>query len=286
MPGIAGRRDAFFRGGGGGTGKSEIIVTAPSGSTVTAACGSIVKTAAEKNGVWTFRGCGIGEWTLTATHPDEAEPATETVNITEDGQLMRYHITLAFWRATITTTYPAGAVCTCSNGDVVLTAPDTSGNHIFVLSRPGEWTVSANNGVDSTDAVVNVTEQINYEVELLFALFLLKDGEDNTIITGGWQSGTKESGSLYITSRTYPKNKIDVSEYTSIRVSYSECYNATLSVRNTVGGNNISSIELVKTETKVESALDVSALQGSFFIVFDNISSSEPLRICAAWLEK
>lgn len=46
---------------------SMIIVTAPTGSTVTCSNGSIVKTATERNGTWTFRGILTGTWTVTAT---------------------------------------------------------------------------------------------------------------------------------------------------------------------------------------------------------------------------
>ena len=44
-------------GGGGG---NELIVTAPTGSTVTATKGSVTKTATEKSGTWTFKGLEAG----------------------------------------------------------------------------------------------------------------------------------------------------------------------------------------------------------------------------------
>lgn len=67
-------------GGGGSPNKSTIIVTAPTGSTVTCKMGSITKTATEKNGVWTFGGLDLGTWTITSTKGGDS--ATQDVVIT------------------------------------------------------------------------------------------------------------------------------------------------------------------------------------------------------------
>lgn len=69
--------------GGGGFNKSVIIVTAPTGSTVTCTKGTTVKTATEKNGEWWFKNLDIGTWTVKATL--SGQTATETVNITQFG---------------------------------------------------------------------------------------------------------------------------------------------------------------------------------------------------------
>lgn len=65
---------------GGSPNKSTIIVTAPTGSTVTCKMGSTTKTAAEKNGVWTFGGLDLGTWTITSTNGGDS--ATQDVVIT------------------------------------------------------------------------------------------------------------------------------------------------------------------------------------------------------------
>lgn len=67
-------------GGGGSPNKSTIIVTAPTGSTVTCKMGSTTKTATEKNGVWTFGGLDLGTWTITSTKGGDS--ATQDVAIT------------------------------------------------------------------------------------------------------------------------------------------------------------------------------------------------------------
>ena len=77
--------------GGGGFNKSVIIVTAPTGSTVTCTKGTTVKTATEKNGEWWFKNLDTGKWTLKATL--SGQTATQIVNITQFGV---YRITMAY----------------------------------------------------------------------------------------------------------------------------------------------------------------------------------------------
>ena len=64
-------------GGGGG---NELIVTAPTGSTVTATKGSITKTATEKSGTWTFKGLEAGDWTVTAVKGSDSASSVVTVS--------------------------------------------------------------------------------------------------------------------------------------------------------------------------------------------------------------
>lgn len=70
-------------GAGGDFTKSVIIVTAPTGSTVTCTKGTTVKTATEKNGEWWFKNLDTGTWTVKATL--SGQTATQTVNITQFG---------------------------------------------------------------------------------------------------------------------------------------------------------------------------------------------------------
>ena len=69
-----------FGASGGSSNKSTIIVTAPTGSTVTCKMGSTTKTTTEKNGVWKFGGLDLGTWTITATKGGDS--ATQDVAIT------------------------------------------------------------------------------------------------------------------------------------------------------------------------------------------------------------
>ena len=70
-------------GAGGSLTKSILIVTAPTGSTVTVTKGSTTKTAMEKNGEWWFKNLENGEWTIRAEL--DGKNATETYNIARFG---------------------------------------------------------------------------------------------------------------------------------------------------------------------------------------------------------
>lgn len=76
-------------GGGSGGGKGNTLtVNAPAGSTVTATKDGEVKTAAENNGVWVFKGLEAGTWTITASLGSYSQTYTRefvdemTVNVT------------------------------------------------------------------------------------------------------------------------------------------------------------------------------------------------------------
>lgn len=78
-------------GGGGSFNKSVIIVTAPTGSTVTCSKGDITKNASEKNGTWTFTGLEEGTWTIQASL--EGQEATNEIEVPEFGV---YRVTITY----------------------------------------------------------------------------------------------------------------------------------------------------------------------------------------------
>ena len=68
-----------------------IVVTAPTGSTVTATLDGTVYTAQEVNGTWTFKVRKFGTYTITATLGNQT--ATTTVEVTEK---KTYEVALAY----------------------------------------------------------------------------------------------------------------------------------------------------------------------------------------------
>lgn len=78
-------------GGGGSFNKSVIIVTAPTGSTVTCSKGEVTKTAPEKNGTWTFSGLEEGTWTINASLGGQNESQEVVVD-----KFDVYYITIAY----------------------------------------------------------------------------------------------------------------------------------------------------------------------------------------------
>lgn len=81
--------------------------------------------------------------------------------------------------AVIDTTYPAGATCTCSLGSKTLTAPDTSGQALFIVPYAGEWVVTIRaTGQQPKSQTVSVTDSKAYFVEIIFGLILFSDTVD------------------------------------------------------------------------------------------------------------
>lgn len=76
---------------GAGVSGAVIVVTAPTGSTVTATLDGVVYTAQEVNGTWTFKVRKFGTYTVTATLGNQT--ASTTVAVTE---AKTYEVTLTY----------------------------------------------------------------------------------------------------------------------------------------------------------------------------------------------
>ena len=99
----------YAYGAGAGVSGAVIVVTAPTGSTVTATLDGTVYTAQEVNGTWTFKVRKFGTYTINATLGDQT--ASTTVNVTE---ATTYEVTLAYV-FTVRITTPNGAVYQMAN---------------------------------------------------------------------------------------------------------------------------------------------------------------------------
>lgn len=75
----------------GGGMHPEILVTAPTGSTVTVSNGGITLTATESSGTWAFTIPSFGTWTVSATK--DTDSATESVSVTE---VMQYTVEIHY----------------------------------------------------------------------------------------------------------------------------------------------------------------------------------------------
>lgn len=80
--------------------------------------------------------------------------------------------------AFIFATYPAGSVCTATDGSRVLKLKDTSGYGVFYPPNIGTWTVTATAGAKTASKTVEITKEgQSVSVELSFARYLIKDGQ-------------------------------------------------------------------------------------------------------------
>lgn len=82
-------------------------------------------------------------------------------------------------------TYPAGSVCTCSNGAKTLTAKDTSGTALFNVPV-GEWTVNCTDGSETASETVSITAYgkfVSVSLDYMFYIFKSGSGLQNGFTT-------------------------------------------------------------------------------------------------------
>lgn len=166
------------RGGGSGC---TLTVTGVANDTATLTKGSKTYTKTfDSSGKAVFKGLSGGTW--TAGMSNGTESTSRNVNIVAD-----YAVTLAYFTATITVTYPAGSTCTCANGSTVLTAPDTSGSYTFTVTNTGTWTVNCTDGTQTASTTVSITaDGQSATAKLAYNLRLFDNGDECTSVTGGW----------------------------------------------------------------------------------------------------
>lgn len=265
-----------FGASGGSPNKSTIIVTAPTGSTVTCKMGSTTKTASEKNGTWTFSSLDIGTWTITATKGSSI--ATQDVNIT---RLTVEYVTITYFSATINVTYPAGSTCTCSDGTTTLTAPNTSGSWTCIVYNAGTWTVTSTSGKETDSKTVTITtDGQSISVELSYALFLFKPNAPSDIIAGEWEmpgnstvtaeaeltvkSINNYNGNRNISART--KGQVDLTEYSTLQATCKASGGSNTKLEVYSGSSTVASAAIGTSLTTV--TVDISALSGLHSIGF------------------
>lgn len=212
--------DSLFFRAGGGLNKSVIIVTAPSGSTLTCTCGGVTKTAVETKGTWTFRGLDLGEWTIQAVKGQKK--AAKTVNIS---RFTVEYVTITYFAAYIQATWPAGSTCKVSNGGTTITAPNTTGSYQFTVPNPGTWTVTASGGGQSDSKTVSITaDGQSVSVALAYSNipeftfsgdYAIVTDNDDVIATpssyvGNWKIRLLTSGKFSITDMRGFNGKVDV----------------------------------------------------------------------------
>lgn len=142
----------------------QIIVTVPSGSSVTCVCGSTTLTATS-SGTVTFDLTSYGTWTVTATK--DGQSASESVTVDD---VKQYSITLAYFSATLTVTSDVGATVTATGPKTFTGTVPSSGKLSLTITTAGTYSVKATLNGETTDAVsVNVTTSgAAYSAECLF----------------------------------------------------------------------------------------------------------------------
>ena len=205
--------------GGGGSG-GTLTVTGIAGHTVTATKdGKTYTRTFNSSGVAVFKGLSTGTWALTMT--GDGQTATRTVDVNAD-----YAITITYFSATISITYPAGSTCKATHTDgTVLNAPDTSGTWACVVPKSGTWTILAEDTSAGKSKSVDVsitTDGQSESVTLAYELVLFSGGavvpwskydQDSGNVTIG---STISFGTTHVYKGAYTTNKIDVTNYNTL----------------------------------------------------------------------
>lgn len=133
--------------------------------------------------------------------------------------------------------YPVGSTCTCSKGDIVLTAKDTSGLAIFAVTEAGTWTITTTNGTQTKTTTVEITTKGETVIAptLVYEKVLYDAGDECTAASGGWtvycwgvSSAEKLDDCIYLYNKdgqqaeAYTKKAVNMADYTTLNVQCSD----------------------------------------------------------------
>ena len=204
--------------------------------------------------------------------------------------------------ACIGVTYPAGSVCTCTNGTKTLKAKGTSGTAIFNVPSTGTWTVTATNGDKTASKSVSITaEGQTVVVELLYTLEII-NGTD-TSVSGGWaatsgRSTALSSSGLYTINDggsargTLYMNSFDatnLAKFNTLKMSYTcgEVYSGgdvfQLRVGTTKNTGNQAAKTLTAQSSETTVSIDISGISSGYPYI--NQGQFAYLQISRMWLE-
>lgn len=206
-----------------------IRVTYPAGSECTCAYTNGSWTKTDPTGVSVFILPAAGTYTVSIT--DGTQTATQTVEITETNRYA--NITLAYFSATISITYPANSTCTVTNANGTTVASDTnSGTEAktwaATVGSTGTYTVtaaSADGAKTKNKTVTIVADGQSVSVVLRYELILYDNGDKHVDVTGGLKKygASNISGNLIELTRNDTTgagfttiNRIDLSAYTEL----------------------------------------------------------------------
>ena len=193
--------------------------------------------------------------------------------------------------AIIAVTYPAGSVCTCTNGARTLNAKDTSGKVLFNVPSAGTWVVSCTNGTKTASKSVSITAEGQVEsVVLLYQQYLFSETDGNV---GGWISdGNFTIASNYMTvddataSRAHCP-KVDLSNFSTLYIDSQKtsggAWDSAYIAPSTTTTISTEGLNFGTSTTRKTQSLDISAYTGQYYIAI--YGSWTTRKIYNIWLE-
>ena len=236
--------EAFIvrRGGGGGSG-GTLVVTSSGAGTVTVSntmLGKSYSKSVTAGGSVTFKGLKTGEWTVTLSNG--AQTTTRSVAINAD-----YSVSVAYFSATISITYPAKSTCVVTNSGGQTVASDTNTGTstktwTATVNATGTYTVTAtatDGSGKSKSTTVSITADGQIEsVTLNYSLLLYSPTGDWESYVGGYTSNDQASVSesnnqlvFLLKQNPYGANAVyDIQVYTNNPVDLTEYATATIAL--------------------------------------------------------
>jgi hypothetical protein len=284
-----GKTNAGGSSGSGGT----LTVTGIAGDIVTVSKdGKTYTRTFNSSGVAVFKGLSTGTWTVTMTN-SAGQTATRTVEITAD-----YTLTIAYFSATISITYPAQSTCVIKNSSGTQVASDTNTGTsakawTTTVDASGTYTITAT-ATDGSGKTKSTTVSITAEgqvetVTLTFEMILFDNGiigdvkwdaskvDDSTYCTNSvsdviWLSGIVYDNGLIFVAPSATRgisSAIDLTNYNKVNVRVKQVLSNTGTAKIYVGtsalGDQIATANIALTDGQI-SSLDISSVTESKYI--------------------
>lgn len=206
--------------------------------------------------------------------------------------------------AVIHATAPVGSTITFSKSGVIAKVLDASKSHVnaedtsfadwyYAVSSAnfGDWTVTATLGTYTKSASVSLSANQQYDIKLIYRLYLYNNGDMMTNITGGYSavsdgtfanSDTRMSMLAGVDSQRFAASMlaVNLSNYTQLVASGYSPANTTSPGRYVFGigtARNATTYAAqlpVKVQSPETVTIDISSLDSDYYIIFSNGSSS------------
>lgn len=168
---------------------AQIVVTAPTGSTVTATLGTKVYTATESGGKWTFDVEDYGTYTIKATKNGQTAMDTVTVSVVQ-----QYTATLSYFTATIRVSIDSGSTVTCTKGSKTQSkTASATGTVDFTVTESGTYTITATKNGETAEDTATITadgQTVNVKLAYRHVYGVVWDGTSTTV----WSRTDKAAG--------------------------------------------------------------------------------------------
>lgn len=159
---------------------AQIVVTAPTGSTVTATLGTKVYTATESGGKWTFDVEDYGTYTIKATKNGQTATDTVTVSVVQ-----QYTATLSYFTATIRVSIDSGSNVTCTKGSKTQSkTASATGTVDFTVTESGTYTITATKNGETAEDTATITadgQTVNVKLAYRHIYGVVWDGTSTTV---------------------------------------------------------------------------------------------------------